>query len=340
LESLTIPTTIEIFGENSDGTPIVNVDGTYADGIEKDIILHRCYRTPRPVLLAAHIFGMGLLRPGGAVQFIPKPGGWEDIGYEIVSGVNSNKFEAGQEVAIRRPKANSPHPLEDLVGFDNLVSWKHFSNRESELDWIAEQIKSNVEDDELEPEEIAVISLDWRKMKETDFPGLQSRLKQSGINSAQTGTRAMPKGTFAKKGHVTLSGIFPAKGNEASIIYVMGFEQVGSNSRLIVQERNMAFTAMTRARGWCILTGVGRKAENLFKEIQNILTDPDKITFKVPDPKTIQRNLDNLEYERRRNRLAQAQKLMTKLDRVLEDDDFKDLDPALRQRLVEKLKGK
>ena len=88
LESLSVPTAIDIFGTSSDGSPLVSLEGTYPDGeIEKDLILHRCYRTPRPVLVMAHIFGMGLLRPGGAVQFIPTSGGWEDIGYEVLSEI-------------------------------------------------------------------------------------------------------------------------------------------------------------------------------------------------------------------------------------------------------------
>jgi len=334
LESLSIPTTIDIFGEKSDGSPVVSLEGTYADGIEKDLILHRCYRTPRPVLVAAHIFGMGLLRPGGAVQFIPTPGGWEDIGYEIVSG----RFEPSEEVTIRRPEANSPHALEKLLGYTGLISWKAFRGRQEELDWIAEQIRKNIEEDELKPEEIAVISLDWRKMRD-DFPALQQLLYTMNIQSARTGSEDMTRGGFTKPGHVTFTGIFPAKGNEAPMIYVMGFEQVGGRPRLIVQERNMAFTAITRTRGWCILTGVGKKAELLFQEIENILSNSNQITFKVPYPQQIQRNLDNLEYERRRNRIEKARKLMTQLDSVLTDEDLKDIDPTLRKRLIEKLKG-
>jgi len=336
LESLAVPTTIDIFGTKSDGTPVVSLEGVYADGVEKELILKKCYRTPRPVLVAAHIFGMGLLRPRGAVQFIFAPGAWEDIGYEILAG----KFEPGEEVTIRRPEVNSPHALEKLVGYNGLMSWKAFNSRQDELNWIAEQIRANIEDDELKPEEIAVISLDWKSMPD-DFDALKRRLLAMDIKSARTGSRGdMPTGAFAQPNHVTLSSIFHAKGNEAPVVYVMGFEQVDSNPKLIVQERNMAFTAMTRTRGWCILTGVGKRAELLFQEIEEILSDPNAITFKVPDPKAIQRNLDNLEYERRRNTIAKAQQLMVQLDRILVDEDYlKSLDPELRKRLIEKLKG-
>jgi len=131
-----------------------------------------------------------------------------------------------------------------------------------------------------------------------------------------------------------LTNIFPAKGNEASVVYIVGFEQVGVNPRLIVQERNQAFTAMTRTRGWCTLTGIGRTAEILFTEIEKILADPEKITFTVPDPKTIQRNLNSLEYERRRNRIKKANDLANDLRRLLAEID----DPEERKRIIERLK--
>ena len=331
LESLTIPTTIDIFGTLSDGSPLINLEGTYPEGeIEKDLILYRCYRNPRPVIVTAHIFGMGLLRSKGAVQFIPNQGGWEDIGYEVISG----KFQPGQKITIRRPEANSPHLLEKLAGYKDLIRWKVFDEREQELNWIAQQVKKNIVEDELKPEEIAVISLDWKKMK-TDFLVLQQKLGQLKISSLINADH-IDKGIFFEKGKVTLTGIFKAKGNEASVVYVMGFDQVDSNPRVVVQERNQAFTAMTRTRGWCILTGTGGKAQILFQEIENIISsDPENIVFTVPDPRTIQRNLDNLEYEKRRNRIKKAKDLATQLERVLAELD----DPNLRTELIERLRG-
>ncbi len=116
----------------------------------------------------------------------------------------------------------------------------------------------------------------------------------------------------------------------------MGFEQVESNRKFIVQNRNQAFTAMTRPRGWCILTGIGEKARGLFAEIETILSqDPERITFTVPDPKTIQRNLDNLEYEKRRNRIKKARDLTTQLERVLAELD----DDSIRTEVVKRLRG-
>jgi len=330
LESLSIPTTIDIFGTNSDGSPVVDLEGTYPDGeVEKDMILYRCYRTPRPVLVAAHIFGMGLLRQNGAVQFIPTAGGWEDIGYEIIEG----DFTPGSRVTIRRPETNSPHILEKLAGYQSLVQCKSFATRQEELSWVAQQIERDIKQEELKPEEILVISLDWKNMS-SDFAELRQILASVGINSIRPGEDT-EKGVFQKKGCVTLAGIFPAKGNEASVVYVIAFEQVDSNPHLVVQERNQAFTAMTRTRGWCVLTGLGKKAERLFKEIEQVLQNPEQVTFLAPDPKVIQRNLDNLEYERRRNRIKKAEQLTSELARLLAEIE----DPDIKKRLIEQLQG-
>jgi len=337
LESLSIPTAIEIFGSYTDGSPIVNLEGSYPDSeIEKDLILYHCYRTPRPILVTAHIFGMGLLRPQGAVQFIPTSGGWEDIGYEIVSG----EFKAGQKVTVRRPEANSPNALEKLTKSKDLVKLNVFETQDQELKWVANEIYKNIHEDELKPDEIVVISLDHRRMSK-DFDILQSQLTQLGIDSAKVG-QDTDGSVFRKPNHITLTGIFRAKGNEASVVYVVGFEKVGGNTNLIVQERNQAFTAMTRARGWCILTGVGIKAKISFLEIEKILANYEQITFTVPDPKSIQRNLDNLEYEKRRNRIKKGQELTNQLARVvneIDDPEIVEKVAELQELMKKKLKG-
>lgn len=328
LESLKIPTAIDIFGTNSKGSPLVSLEGTYPDGeVEKDMILYRCYRTPRPVLVVAHTFGMGLLRPEGAVQFIPTAGGWEDIGYEIVAG----SIIPGKKLTIRRPEVNSPHILEKLIGYRDLIQCRAFPEREQELAWIANQIWKNIHEDELKPEEIMVIPLDWKRSR-VDIPRLKQLLVEKKISAIRPG-HDTGSDVFQMKDNVTITNIFPAKGNESSVVYVMGFEQVGENPRMIVQQRNQAFVAMTRTRGWCILTGIGKKAISLFKEIENILKDPEKITFIVPDPRAIQRNLDSLEYERRRNRIKEANRLVDKLLRILAEID----DPEIRRKTIERL---
>ena len=178
-----------------------------------------------------------------------------------------------------------------------------------------------------------VISLDWKRSR-VDIPKLKQLLFEKKISAIRPGYDT-GSDIFQIKDNVTITNIFPAKGNESSVVYVMGFEQVGENPKLIVQQRNQAFVAMTRTRGWCILTGIGKKAISLFEEIGNILKNPEKITFIVPDPRAIQRNLDSLEYERRRNRIKEANRLVDKLLRILAEIN----DPEIKRKTIERLKS-
>jgi superfamily I DNA and RNA helicase len=152
------------------------------------------------------------------------------------------------------------------------LQYKVFAQRSSELAWVADQISANIRKDELTSEEILIITLDYNNSK-TELWQLKQMLSERKIEAIRP-RYDTPSDVFQQKGSITLTNIFPAKGNEASIVYIAGFDQVGTNPRLIVQERNQAFTAMTRTRGWYMLTGIGRTAEILFKEIEDILRDP------------------------------------------------------------------
>jgi superfamily I DNA and RNA helicase len=339
LEDLEIPTAETLFGQDADGKPLVNLDGLYPGEIEKDMILYHCYRNPRPVLVASHAFGLGLRRKGGAVQFIDSVAGWVDIGYEV-QGISEGKMETGQEVTLYRPEANSPHMLEKLVGYQNLVSRQLFASREEELEWIMNDVAKNIIDEELRPEEIAIIAIDSRKsVAPPEYQILHDGLTKRQINSVRIGTDSTLD-TFKVTGAVTITSVFRAKGNEASLVYVYGFESVGSYNRGasdIIRNRNLAFTAMTRTKGWLMLTGVGKIAKDLFAEIDAILEQIGKVSFVVPDMANIKRNLETYENQRRRHRLKASQKSWEKALRDSADIDLKDLPPELLKQLKKKL---
>jgi len=328
LEAISIPTTVDIFGVDSEGNPVVSLEGDYEEEIEKDVVLYRCYRTPRPVLVTAHVFGMGLLRPEGAVQIIPTPEGWEDIGYKVISGT----FKQDNVIKIYRPKENSPHILEDLVSYSELIKCKDFETRDDEIDWVANQINKNIKIDELNPEEILVICLN-NSLLRTYFNPLEMKLINLGVNCIRPGFNS-PRGEFQQKGIVTLSHIYAAKGNEASVVYIIGFDYINSNEKIIVQLRNQAFTALTRTRGWVIVSGIGNSAKKLFKEIEQIKKNIEEITFKFPDLNKIQRNLDNLDYEQKRNARKEALEMAVTIRNLLAKAD----DPNLREEIIKKLR--
>jgi len=85
------------------------VTGQYPGGIKKSEIMHRCYRTPHPMLTAAHGIGMGLLRPGRMLTGMTRTEDWRAIGYEV-----TGRFVPNQQITLKCPPQNSPNPLPEL----------------------------------------------------------------------------------------------------------------------------------------------------------------------------------------------------------------------------------
>jgi len=335
LDELEIPTAEKLFGKDSDGNPLVDLDGEYPGEIEKDMILYHCYRNPRPVLIAAHAFGLGLRRQGGAVQFIDTVGGWQDIGYEV-QNASGNKLQTGEEITIHRPESNSPHLLEKLAGYHQLVTHKLFESRDEELDWIVDDVIRNIKEEELRPDEIAVLALDSRKrVADSEYQRLYTKLLQNGIKAVRIGVDSTLD-MFRVDGAVTITSAYRAKGNEASLVYVYGFDYLGAHWRdyEVIKARNLAFTAMTRTKGWLVLTGVGEAAEKQFTEIDACLESIGRVSFIVPDMGKIQRNLETYENQRRRNRIRQAEKSIRKTIENLADVNPEDLSPELKKQLM------
>jgi len=329
LEDVEIPTARDIFGEDENGLPLVNLDGVYPGGIEKDSVLYRAYRTPRVVSILAHVYGMGLFREKGPIQFIPKKEAWEDLGYDV-----EGDWEIGKEVKIFRPEENSPNIIEKYVPHNEIVTIKTFKDKNEEVKWVADSIKDNIEKEGILPEEILVIGLSTSKQEKLFdiFRQLKNELARNSIKSIIVG-EDVERDTFKVPGHITISTVFKAKGNEAYLVYILNFEESEVEEQ-IIKSRNMAFTSMTRTKGWLYITGTGPTMEKLEKEINSILSMYPKIKFPVPDISQIKRYLDNIEYENRRKRIKETEK------KLLEGLDFIDKENAadlLDKEVIEKM---
>jgi len=298
LEDITIPTAKEIFGTDKNGNPIVDLDGVYPGGIEKDFILYKAYRNPRVVLMVAHFYGMGIFRKKGPIQFIPSKEAWEDLGYEV-----AGEWKTGEKVVIKRSEKNSPNLIEKYIGYQKVIKTKEFSQKEKEIEWVANNIKKNIEEGIL-PEEILVIGLNKKRLFDI-FQKLKGNLSALGIHSIIVGTD-VGRDIFKVPGHVTISTVFKAKGNEAQVVYILNFEESELEEQ-IIQSRNMAFTSMTRTKGWLNITGTGYIMKELIKELDTILKMYPEIELTVPDMSKIKRYLDNIEYEKRRKRIKQSE---------------------------------
>ena len=146
-----------MFGADIDGKPNVQLD---AKG--SDIILKKCYRNPRPVLVTAHALGFGIYRqPGegedtGLVRMFDKPQLWQDIGYRVRAG----DLRDGAEVTLARTPDTSPEFLEAHSGISDLLQFVRCDSEAEQSEWVATAIRKNLERDELRPDDIVVINPD------------------------------------------------------------------------------------------------------------------------------------------------------------------------------------
>ncbi len=294
LFSLDIPKPEDMFGVDKDGIPFVVFDGEdYPGGVEKEFVLHRSYRCPQPVLMLAHAIGLGIYSPYGCVQMLEKEESWQSIGYEIRSG----KLSTGESVEIYRPPQNSPSQISDVYGGDQDIIATHvFDSRPEEIDWITTSIEHDIREEKVAPEQIIVISLDTRLAKDY-MAALQQNLLSKGISSTIPGV-IDDTSAFMESGKVTLSTIFRAKGNEAPIVYIMSFEALYDYLDSI-ENRNRAFTSISRAKAWVRITGVGKKMQLGYEEISKIRQDYPCFRFQFPDMEAIRR-LDAITIKRRK----------------------------------------
>lgn len=277
LESLTIPTSRELFGEKLGHL----VTGNYASGIKKSEIMRRCYRTPHQIITAAHGISMGLLRSGGMLTGITNKTEWEAIGYQV-----EGQFIPGKNVTLKRPPENSPNPMSELWK-GSLINFQVYSSRQEELSALAKQIKHNLRRDGLRPcREILVIILGTFFEAMTLETHVATFLMRQGIeifipgsqdsNILKPDRQQRDPNKFWCEGAVTVSRIHRAKGHEADMVYIMGLDHVAKDESNIYL-RNQLFVALTRARAWVNISGIGDYG--LYYEFKRVIQSGDSFTF-------------------------------------------------------------
>jgi superfamily I DNA and RNA helicase len=286
LDSLKIPTAKELFGAGLTNL----VKGQYNGTIRKSVIMHRCYRTPGPILTAAHAIGMGLLRPDGMIAGLTDQKSWKAIGYEVKQG----SFNQGKQVTLHRPPENSPNPIPKLWD-DPVLEFETYDSRKEELEALAERIKHNLNYDRLLPSRdilVVVLGNTYEAMNlETEVGSFLMDEKisvyiPSGIKLNQLSPKFpnTDPDSFWKDGGVTVSRIHRAKGNEANMVYVVGLDNVAKNEA-DPNLRNQLFVGLTRSRGWACLSGIGDYP--LYDEIRKVIASGDTFTFTFKRPPKI-----------------------------------------------------
>ena len=151
-----LPSPEEIFGVDEHGVPNVTFRPSEDGQPEQDIILEKCYRNSRPALVTAHALGFGIYRKpvgeddSGLVQMFDQSALWEEIGYHVEAG----SLEDGKHVVLERTNKSSPEFLESHSDIDDLIMFKQFDSKEEQDQWVANEIQTNLTEDELRPDDI------------------------------------------------------------------------------------------------------------------------------------------------------------------------------------------
>jgi superfamily I DNA and RNA helicase len=332
LSSLEVPSPTELFGMDANGHPLISLEGEdYEGGIEKDFVLHRSYRCPQEVLMLAHGVGLGIHSPRGCVQMLANKSSWTSIGYEVIEG----DLVTGEDTVIVRPAQNSPNRINQIyTGSEEIITVMSFESRPQEIEWVAEQIKKDVNEEGVRPDQIVVISLTSMVAKKY-LTQLQEELIKHEIASTIPGL-VNDTAEFAEPGMVTLSTVYRAKGNEAPVVYIISFDSLYEYTEEI-ERRNQAFASISRSKGWVRITGVGRPMRAAEQEIQKILNDIPNFKFKFPDIEHLRR-LDASETSRRRREVRTAQESIRKLIGI-DGEAIQALPAELLKKLKEKIEG-
>lgn len=284
LRSLSLPSPEVIFGKLPNGSPRVKFHPSEEGKPQQDVILEKCYRNSRPALVTAHALGFGIYRKptepneSGLVQMFEQNSLWTDIGYQVEDG----QLQDGNRVVLKRTSESSPEFLERHSSIDDLILFKSFDTQEHQDEWVAQQIKINLQQDELRANDIIVINPDPLTTRKVVAP-VRAMLFQERIASHTVGVDTTPDLFFSEKNDsVAFTGIYRAKGNEAAMVYIINAQSCYRSFFDMAKIRNQLFTAITRSKAWVRVLGVGEDMEGLIAEYQQVKKHDFTLDFIYP----------------------------------------------------------
>jgi len=269
-----MPSPEELFGSDINEKPIVSLQNTPGKP-KQDIVLDVCYRNSRPLLATAHALGFGIYRKKGLIQMFDQHQLWEDVGYKVIEG----ELADGQAVILSRDEKSSPEFLENHSEIDDLIDFKTFNNEGEQTAYLISEIEKNITTDELKLDDIMVIHPDPITAKSA-IGTIRDKLFKKGINSNLAGVTTTPDEFFSAD-TVVFTHIYRAKGNEASMVYIINAQDC-FNSFNRTQKRNMLFTALTRSKAWVRVIGYGSSMQALQQEFEEVKRHKFKLEFIYP----------------------------------------------------------
>lgn len=283
----------ETFGKDEHGNWYIDFDN--GDELQ-DLVLYKCYRNPRKILVAAFALGLGIYnkdyktQKSKILQRLESNEHWNSLGFNVDGG---NASITGSSMIISRPDENSPLLKNAyLDNIDDIIKIRQCATLQEECDYVIKMILEDLKQG-LNPEDITVVCMDDRNAK-TYFGVISHFLKEKGYNTFNILNAPNENITFKVSNHITLSTIYKAKGNEAGTVYIIGIDAVFGNKDDIKQ-RNKIFTAMTRAYAWVTMTGIGDSIQYCIQELEILKKNEFKLLFNQPSDaavKTIKQDIN------------------------------------------------
>ena len=346
LQNLTeesLPSPEDIFGGVHENASVGSVPQATNGGPRNDIILQKCYRNSRPVLVTAHALGFGIYREAtpnsrtGLIQMFDNAQLWREVGYRVGEG----NLGDGERVVLQRTESTSPMFLENHSPIEDLIQFIHFESQEEQALWLANAIKINLTEDELRHDDIVVINPDPRTTR-ANIGRTRRLLWEMGINSHLAGVDTDPDVFFRPdNASMTFTGVFRAKGNEAGMVYVINAQDCHSSALNLARIRNQLFTAITRSKAWIRVLGVGDGMTELIDEYEELKNHNFELDFIYPDAEQRQQlrivHRDTTKEEHRKLRGLEQE--LTQLVEQLQSGQIRaeDLDESVVSKLKELL---
>lgn len=333
LSDSAMPTPAEMFGVDENGDPLESLSDVSGKA-KADIVLPTCYRNSHWSLAVAHGLGYGVYREDGLVQHFAEPQLWADVGYEVVKG----KLELGEAVTLQRSKRSTPEYFEQLLKAEDAIVVQSFDVAQAQDEWVAEQIRINVTDDELQPTDILVVFPLSRTTKSRSA-SLRAALDRRGVASHLVGVTSSVD-QMRVDGSVAMAHIHRAKGNEAAMVYVMD-SQIAAATHDSRTPRNTLFTAITRNKAWVRICGFGSRMDVITEEIKKIRDHDYQLQFTLPTKRQLaafQRG-DNGAFKRDAEFVRKSNKSLVEVVNALDSGELEidDLPVDVRRDLLKRL---
>lgn len=244
----------------------------------EDIDLSVCYRTPKEILVTAHALGLGIYKKKkdgtpDLVNMMEDYSIWKAVGYKEKEGV----LGYGKHVVLERNEEIEFKP-EECVEI-NLVS-----DTDEQYKEITKEIFRLVEEEDVLLEDILIIDLSSMSLQD-DFSEFKDAFNEAkrAIGENDYKVHLVNKDNaikFKRKGSITFTTIFRAKGNEANIVFVINAHKMSS---MLTYSRNRLFTAMTRAKFKTYVYGTaGDVMETLCSEYEEVKEKNYTLDFDYP----------------------------------------------------------